>query len=220
MSVTKVLDLSNIPSSISSSYFQNQTQKLENLPNFMDSYGYIDKFCRKTLLQNKNFLDGVSNLIKNSISLDADSKCFVMPEDKELKAEATKIGLDIVLEKNAEVLKVLQEASEIYNEYHESFIEKIVINHLHHFDVRYEVLNLYFSLLYQFGAKSSQKALEYIYISSDFDMIRILNSKTLKYEDFCYMFIDSDIRLHNNATVKLADLKTLPERYKAIRELD
>lgn len=213
----KILDLSNIPISISSNYFRNQTGKIDNLPSFMDSYGYIDKFCKNELLKNKDFLNGISDVIKGSLKLDVYGKSFILPDDNEFFAEAEKIGLDIVMKKNAEVLKILQISTDIYNKNSKRFLNDIVINHLHHSNARYEVLNLYFSLLSEFSTKEDKKALEYVYVTCDMDMMRVLENKTLKFEDFCYMFICTDISLYNNIIIEAADLSTLPERYKKIR---
>ena len=235
MSNSAIINLKRISKGIYSNYFASQTKTLENIPSFFNMWNYMEKFCDVVVLKDKKVLKDIEDLVKSTISFEG--YIIYRPSDEFLNFEVSKLVVEALRSKYEEVLNIIDEAANIYNEDNEKFLDARTIKVLnsvptdfeteeyyYNSSMHYEVFNLLFSLIFEFMGNGIDeeiinKALNYIYITSDTSMMKVLENKGITYKDFLDYFIYNNRKLNEDYsnTVRFIDLDNLPEMYKNVR---
>lgn len=239
MSDITLISLPSISKNIYSSWLVQKAKAFENLPKFFNKWEYIEKYCKKVLIKDKDFLNKLEELVKNNIKFDGTS--YIIKSSEFMQYEANKIASEFLREKYDEVLKIMSEAAQIYTYNHEKFFDNKTINIINSItakcykeSIHYEAFNLFFTLLDEFHYRAGQdyeeeilKVLKYIYIICDTDMIKIFENTALRYDDFCAIFIYNNKKLSEIDHVRKFEMavgnigfKNLFELYKSVRVYD
>ena len=229
MSKLTLVDLSKISREIYSSYLCKNARDLTNIPTFFNRWNYIEKLCEKSLLKDEAFLSDVESLIEKNIKREENT--FYIKDSSYLQFEVVSLASKALEERYKEIVEIIKKSSEIYYKYYKKFIDERIINFINaatsesaKYFIHYEAFNLFYSLFFEFVNTDYEavikKALEYVYIICDADMMKVLFNNKLKYEDFCYMCIYSNSKLNDNPVIRPIKLDKIPELYQSIRIYD